>query len=207
MNRLATCLLMAGLTSAPSAAATAERPAGAEAPATVIAQLHAVLLENMRAGETRDCAARKRLLEPIINEHFDAAGIARAALQRHWRDLDEERQEVLTRQIARLVLLNYARRFERYRGERFADPEVTQMEGDRRAVVQSTLLRPNRDDVPLNYVLQRRQEGWRIVNVIAGGVSDLALRSAQYASVIRNEGMVALLQRLSGQVDQESAAC
>lgn len=206
MSRLATYLLLAGLTGAPLTVAAAESPAGPDAPVAVVAQLHEILLKTMQAGDALDCAARTRLLEPTVNQSFDAAEIARAAFRRYWRDLPEDLQEEAARHIARLVLLSYASRFHHYQGERFADPEVARVEGER-AIVRSTLHRPGRDGVSLNYVLQHRQEGWRIVNVIAGGVSDLALRSAQYASIIRKQGVDALQQRLTEQVEEQSAAC
>jgi len=63
-------------------------------------------------------------------------------------------------------------------------------------VVRSRLLRDGEGDVSLDYVLQDSAGRWRIVNVLAQGVSDLSLKRAQYAAVIRDEGVDALLARL-----------
>jgi phospholipid transport system substrate-binding protein len=41
---------------------------------------------------------------------------------------------------------------------------------------------------------------WRIINIIADGVSDLALERAEYSSVIRRYGFNALLAKLKERI-------
>ena len=39
-------------------------------------------------------------------------------------------------------------------------------------------------DIPLEYLLQQKDGAWRIINIIADGVSDLALKRAEYQRVL-----------------------
>ena len=52
----------------------------------------------------------------------------------------------------------------------------------------------------LDYLLHETPDGLRVVNVIAEGVSDLSLKRAQFAAVIRDHGIEELLRRLEEQV-------
>ena len=54
-------------------------------------------------------------------------------------------------------------------------------------------------DVPLEYLLQEGPDGWRIINIVADGVSDLALKRAEYQRVFSSGGIEALIAELEEQ--------
>jgi len=45
-------------------------------------------------------------------------------------------------------------------------------------------VRPGEADIPLEYLLQQKDGAWRIINIVADGVSDLALKRAEYQRVL-----------------------
>jgi len=54
--------------------------------------------------------------------------------------------------------------------------------------------------VQLDYVLQEEAGRWRIVNVVANGVSDLSLKRADYGSIMKKQGFDLLVEKLEAQV-------
>ena len=66
-----------------------------------------------------------------------------------------------------------------------------------RVLVRTRLERDSGEPVTLDYVLTNTPGGPRIVNVLANGVSDLSLKRAEYAAVIRTEGVDGLERRLA----------
>lgn len=52
------------------------------------------------------------------------------------------------------------------------------------------------EKVALDYQLRRKKEPWRIVNAIANGVSDLALKRVEYSPLVHLRGFSALVARL-----------
>jgi len=72
--------------------------------------------------------------------------------------------------------------------------------GPERVYVHASLTPADGEDVILAYTLERKSDGWQIVNVVADGVSDLALRRAEYSRVIRNGGFEALMEHLDEQI-------
>jgi phospholipid transport system substrate-binding protein len=62
--------------------------------------------------------------------------------------------------------------------------------------VRSKLIDPNGSNVIFDYLLRKVDNQWRIVNVIANGVSDLAVKRAEYRQIIKTEGFNSLLTKL-----------
>ena len=50
--------------------------------------------------------------------------------------------------------------------------------------------------IALNYLLHNRDGRWRIINIIADGVSDLALKRAEYQRVLEEQSFAGLLAHL-----------
>ena len=73
-----------------------------------------------------------------------------------------------------------------------------------RILVQSYLIKSDGGQVQLDYLLHRTGNQWRIVNIIAEGVSDLALKRADYSAFFKSKGFDALLKKLNEKVSQYS---
>jgi phospholipid transport system substrate-binding protein len=52
----------------------------------------------------------------------------------------------------------------------------------------------------MRYLLTRKDDRWQIINVIAQGVSDLALKQAEYAYVIKKDGFKGLVSQLNDKI-------
>ena len=126
---------------------------------------------------------RYRALEPLIVTTHDLPYIAQFALRRQWNDLAPADRERFVAAFEKLSVLTYASRFGKLRADSFkiASSKVL---ASGRAQVAAAIVRPDADDVPLEYLLEQRPEGWKIINIIADGVSDLALKRAEYQRVL-----------------------
>ncbi|RMF81805.1 MAG: transporter [Nitrospirae bacterium] len=174
----------------------AAAPAG---PAAVVRRLQAALIESMRAGPRWSPEERRAHLAPVVEATHDLPFIARFALGRYWRRLDPAQRRRYLRDFAAMSIATYAERFDAYGGERF---EVTGSErrpnGD--VWVRTRLVKGDGGSVSLDYLLRRRDGRWRIVNVVAEGVSNLALKRAEYAGYVRLHGVEGLLARLEAKL-------
>ena len=63
--------------------------------------------------------------------------------------------------------------------------------------VKTRLVRPDDEDVTLDYRLRKTDTGWRIIDVYANGtISELALRRSEYSALLRREGFASLIEAL-----------
>jgi phospholipid transport system substrate-binding protein len=68
--------------------------------------------------------------------------------------------------------------------------------------VATAAARANQPDVSLEYLLHEGDGGWRIINIVADGVSDLALKRAEYQRVFASGGLDGLVAELEQQTER-----
>ncbi|PTU33056.1 ABC transporter substrate-binding protein [Stenotrophobium rhamnosiphilum] len=174
-------------------------------PADTVTTFHAVLLDNMKHGASYSCKDRGQRLNPAVDNTFDMPFLAQHVLRRQWRTLSTAQQNEFTATLRDMVISTYAAQFTKFNGEKFTTLD-TQDNGKMRAV-RAALNLPSDDSVHFEYILRETPAGWRTINVIAEGVSDLALRSAQYDKIFKDQGFDGLIKQIKEQTAKLKASC
>ena len=169
-----------------------------DTPETTIATLQHGLVELAAAKPNVTVAERYRALEPLIKGTHDLPYIAEFALRRQWPSLSEPDRQRFIAAFERLSVMTYASRFKRVGAETFTVKGASEA-GPERVEVATAVARPGDTDVALEYLLQRRPDGWKIINIIADGVSDLALKRAEYQRIISLGSLDDLIAELQAQ--------
>lgn len=166
----------------------------------VVENFQNVLLDVMKQGDALGFQGRYDKLSPAIKDSHDLAKIARIVVGREWKNLSSEQQELLTDAFSQLSISAYAHNFKEFDGESFTP--VSEEETARGGVIVHTLfVIPDDKDVKFDYMLKKKGESWRIINIIANGVSDLALKRSEYTSVLVREGFDALIAKITEKID------
>ncbi|MEI6269278.1 MAG: ABC transporter substrate-binding protein [Methylococcaceae bacterium] len=190
------CLLMAALTSvqAEESGATAKQ---------VVDKFQNELIAVMKNGKQLGYAGRyDKLYDPVSNSH-DLTKIARIVIGKEWEKLSEPQQQKLVDVFVRLSVSSYAHNFKDYSGESFVfDSEEETTRGG--VVVHSHLIIPDDKPVKFDYMLKEKGTSWRIINIIANGVSDLALKRSEYTAILQREGFDALIAKINEKIDTYS---
>ncbi len=196
LGRLSLILLVLHLT-APFLAA------GDRGAVEIVENLHTTLLAVMKDGDQIGYKGRYDRLEPVIKASFDLPFISRTVMGRYWETLNQEQRSKFIDTFSELSIATYAGNFDSYSGERFKTISEKEVSGGR-ILVQTRLIKSDGGEIPLDYILHRIDYQWRIINVIAEGVSDLALKRAEYSAFIKNKGFDALLMKLNEKIAQYS---
>ncbi len=171
--------------------------------AGVVENLHTGLLAVMRDGEKLGFKGRYDRLAPVITTSFDLPFIAKTVMGRYWQTLSADQKPRFIEVFSRLSIATYATNFDAYSGERFK--AISEREpGSGQREVKSRLVKSDGGEVSLDYILHRVGNEWRIINVIAEGVSDLALKRTDYTGYLKKHGFDALLGRLNEKITQYS---
>jgi len=164
----------------------------------IVENLHATLLQVMIDADTLGFSGREEKLEPVLKESFDFATISRIVTGKHWKMIDDDERASFVTLFERLSLATYASNFDGFSGEVFETLGVEERRGN--LLVKTVIVKGDGDRVSLNYLLRDDDGVWRIVNVIADGVSDLSLKRADYTAVIKSEGFISLITKLNGKI-------
>lgn len=196
-RRMAEGLALLAISAGACAAADSE-PAALARATQVVERLHNALAGIAdSADESLD--ARFRAIQQVISETHDFRDMSRFLLRREWADLSGKQRRMFEERFIVLSTSQYASRFARL-GRDSTEIVGVEMASSTRAYVHASLTDADGDEVPLSYTLQRTADAWRIANVVANGVSDLALRRAEYSSLLRNEGFEVLMEHLDEQI-------
>jgi phospholipid transport system substrate-binding protein len=198
-------LLLLQVPASAGESAPASEPQATEAVAAV-ERLHAVLIEVMKEAEPLGYQGRYDRLSPVLQEIFDLPFMAEKSVGRHWKTISPEDREALVKTFIRYSIANYAGRFHGYSGQHFETlAEEPSARGTR--MVRTRLVDPNDEDVKLDYRLRSTGGEWKIVDVYLNGtVSELALRRSEYSSLIKRDGLEALLAALDQRIDSLASA-
>lgn len=169
----------------------------------VVENLHKTLLLAMTEGKEIGYQGRYDRLAPVITAGFDMPFIAKIVLGRFWETFDNEQRSKFVETFNRLSIATYAANFDTYSGERFKVISEKEVSGGR-ILVQTQLIKSDGGQVQLDYLLHRVGSQWRIINVVADGVSDLALKRADYTSFLKSNGLDPLLIKLNEKIAQYS---
>jgi phospholipid transport system substrate-binding protein len=185
-----------------TANAFAQTESGATAK-QVVEKFQAELIAVMKNGKQLGYKGRyDKLYEPVLNSH-DLTKIARIVVGKEWEKLSEAQQQNLADIFIRLSVASYAHNFKDYSGESFVfDSEEETARGG--VVVHSTLIIPDDKPVKFDYMLKEKGNSWRIINIIANGVSDLALKRSEYTTILQREGFDALITKINEKIDNYS---
>lgn len=201
--------IFAGSASAQQAAGDADPvtqppPPDLDAAVAVVHRLQDALIASSRYP---DVAERVELLRDEVAATHDLAYIGELTVRRSWRSFTNEQRSEFVNGFAALSVMSYAARFVDVDDGSFALHGAEDI-GNGRVQVRSGIARADGSTVPLDYVLQDGPEGWRIVNVIADGVSDIALKRAEYRALLDERGFTGLLEELAEQTEDlaESAS-
>lgn len=156
--------------------------------------LHAALLEAMRDGASLGFAGRTELLTPVLAQSFDFRTISRLVTGRYWAEMADAQKDEFVKVFSALSAATYADNFDEFGGERFETRAAVQKKTAE--VVKTVIIDAEGEETSLNYLLAPVDGEWRIVNVIADGVSDISLKRAEYSGVIAAEGIEALVAKL-----------
>lgn len=194
LNGAALILVMAASCVRPVAADTGA--AGSDGARQVIEQFHASLLAVMKQAKQTDTRERYQVLAPEIAQRFDLRLMIALATGKYWRTADKASRDDLTKAFQRFSTANYASRFDGYSGQSFETLSVTA--GPRKTeLVKTQIVSPDQAPVPLTYVTRAVPTGWRIVDVLLDdGISELAVRRSEYASILKSDGVKGLIQLL-----------
>lgn len=172
-----------------------------DAPERVVRAFQEMLVLAMQKGDELGYQGRFELISPAIDHSHDIDTIIRSALGANWNTLSKDQQQSITETFRKLSIATYAERFNHYEGERFEIIEQRSLPRDQ-ILVRSKFIQPDSNPINFDYVLRHSNEGWRIINILVDGVSDLALKRAEYNAILKRDGFPALIAMLEQKIAQ-----
>jgi phospholipid transport system substrate-binding protein len=188
---LVTSLVVAALSLVGGSASLAR---AATDPMTVVKTVVDQALEVLKDHQT-PLPQRQQKLRELVNKNFDFRAMARSALGYHWRNITPEQREEFTKAFTAFVQDSYLSRMQDYSGQQ-VEVVSSRSQGDGYAEVMTKIVQNGKQPVPVDYLLHRKDDGWRIYDVTVDNISIIANYRNQFNRVVNNQGFDKLLQDL-----------
>ena len=169
-------------------------------------ELYQLVEENRAKYEENPQLLRDQLAD-ILKPRSDLIHSARLVLGRHGRGLEREQIEEFAEALSNMLMRRYASGLLEFRSRE--QLEVLPLAGDnteRMTRVRTRIILDNRQRIPIDYVLRKRDGEWLVFDVIIEGISYVATFRNQIGEEIRRDGFDRMLKRLQAgeiQVDLE----
>jgi phospholipid transport system substrate-binding protein len=179
----------------------AAAPAAAETPTQIINDYYGLLLKAMKNGKTLGYQGRFDLLEPGVDGTFNIPLMTQASVGAYWDTMSEAQRQALIEAFRQFTIANYAHNFDSYGGEQFET--MSEKETPRKdVIVYSNIVKSDGDKVAINYLLRQDGVRYKVIDVfLDGSISQLATRRSEYTSLIRRDGVDALIQAIRLKAD------
>lgn len=183
-----------------SALLVASPVATAEGPVAVIRDATdevARMIEDNRDRYERDEEALQRDVESVLLPIIDADYTARLVLGRHSRGLEPDRIESFADALAEQLLDRYAAELLEYDlEERVQFLPLSDDNTEQVTRVRTRVRLDNGERAPVDYVMRKTEDSWRVFDVLVEGISYVATFRSQIDQEIRRSSFESLLDRL-----------
>jgi phospholipid transport system substrate-binding protein len=194
MTRLLLCLAAAFALAAPAHAQDS-----ATAPDVLVKAVTLEVVELIAKDKEIRSGNRAKLVG-LINDkvlpHFNFASMTALAMGQNWNKATPEQKKRLTDEFKTLLVRTYASALAAYSDQKFDFRPLRAKPTDTDVTVNVRVLQQGTQPVPIDYSMEKTASGWKVYDVMVGGVSLVANYRTEFANVVRESGIDGLIKGL-----------
>ena len=137
------------------------------------------------------------LIEEKVLPHFDFRSMTALAVGQGWRKASAEQKQRLAGEFRTLLVRTYASALAAYSEQKFDFRPLRAKPTDTDVVVQVRVLQAGAQPVAIDYSMEKTAAGWKVYDVMVGGVSLVANYRTEFANVVRASGIDGLIRELA----------
>ena len=170
-----------------------------EAPDALVKRVAGEVLAIIKSDPKVQAGDQQRIREVVETKllpYFDFERITALAMGRNWRQASPEQQKQLVDQFRALLVRTYSGALTQYRDQTMdykplrADPNANEV------TVRTEVVRSGQAPVQIDYGMEKTSSGWKVYDVIVGGVSLVTNYRDEFNEQIKNGGIDGLIKTL-----------
>jgi phospholipid transport system substrate-binding protein len=143
--------------------------------------------------------SRAKLVEVIeakVLPHFNFNSMTALAMGQGWAKATPEQKRRLTEEFKTLLVRTYASALAAYSEQKFDFRPLRAKPNDTDVTVNVRVLQPGGQPVTIDYSMEKTASGWKVYDVMVGGVSLVANYRTEFANSVRASGIDGLIKEL-----------
>jgi len=136
------------------------------------------------------------LIEEKVLPHFNFTAMTALAMGQSWNKATPEQKKGLAQEFRALLVRTYASALAAYSEQKFDFRPLRMKATDTDVTVNVRVLQPGSQPVPIDYSMEKTASGWKVYDVMVGGVSLVANYRTEFSTVVRDSGVDGLIRSL-----------
>src|SRR5712691_11569938 len=136
------------------------------------------------------------LIDEKVLPHFNFGAMTALAMGQSWNKANAEQKKRLTEEFKILLLRTYASALAAFAEQKFEFRPLRAKPTDTDVTVNVRVLQPGAQPVPIDYSMEKTAGGWKVYDVMVGGVSLVANYRTEFNNSVREAGVDGLIKNL-----------
>jgi len=137
------------------------------------------------------------LINDKVLPHFNFVSMAALAMGQSWNKATPDQKKRVTEEFRTLLVRTYASALASYSDQKFDFRPLRAKANDTDVTVNVRVLQPGTQPVPIDYSMEKTSSGWKVYDVMVGGVSLVANYRTEFNNLVRESGVDGLIKNLS----------
>ncbi len=143
--------------------------------------------------------SRAKLIEIIESKvlpHFGFQSMTVLAMGQNWNKATPEQKKRLIEEFKTLLVRTYASALAAFSEQRFDFRPLRAKPTDTDVTVQVRVIQSGAQPVPIDYSMEKTASGWKVYDVMVGGVSLVANYRTEFNNTVRESGIEGLIKNM-----------
>ncbi len=149
--------------------------------------------KEIQSGSTQRAV---ELVQEKVLPHFNFSRMTALAVGRDWRQATPEQKKTLTEEFRTLLVRTYSNALTEYKNQTIDFRPTRMQPGDTDVTVRSEVKQPGAQPIGIDYAIEKGSDGWKVYDVVVGGVSLVTNYRESFAAEVRNGGIDGLIKSL-----------
>ena len=149
------------------------------------------------------------VIEAKVLPHFNFASMTLLAMGQNWKKANPEQKKRLIGEFKTLLVRTYASALAAYSEQRFDFRPLRAKPTDTDVTVNVRVMQSGAQPVTIDYSMEKTGAGWKVYDVMVGGVSLVANYRTEFNNTVREsgiEGLIRTMQAKNHSLDPAPAA-
>ena len=171
-----------------------------ETPDALVQRVTEEVLEIVRKDKDIQNGSTQKAIDLVdkkVLPHFNFAHMTALAVGKDWRKASPQQQQQLTAEFKILLVRTYSNSLTSYRNQKVVYKPFKMSPADTDVLVRTEILQPGSKPVQLDYSLEKREDGWKVFDVVVAGISLVTNYRDQFGQEVRNSGIDGLIASIA----------
>jgi len=171
----------------------------AAAPDVLVKNVTMEVVDLITKDKEIQAGSRAKLIELIeakVLPNFNFSAMTALAMGQSWNKTTPEQKKRLVEEFRTLLVRTYASALAAFAGQKFDFRPLRAKPTDTDVTVNVRVIQPGSQPVAIDYSMEKTSSGWKVYDVMVGGVSLVANYRTEFTNAVRDFGVDGLIKNL-----------